>query len=57
MSLLSLLGSDSPCGECIGGTLASDGPVTAGTSDSVEERMTLRLSEGLQKCRGIHKHE
>lgn len=56
MSLLPLVGSDSPCGGCIGGTLASDGAATAETSDSVEKKTTLRLSEGLQKWRGRHKH-
>lgn len=57
MPLLSLVRSDSPCGGCIGGTLASDGPATVETSDSVEKRVTLRLCEGLQKWRGIHKHD
>lgn len=49
VALLLLAGSGSPCGGCIDGALASGGSVSVETSDSVEEKMTLRLSEGLQK--------
>lgn len=37
-ALLLLAGSGSPCGGCISGTLASGGPVSAETSDSVENK-------------------